>query len=90
MFQIDEREELESLCVSLEYDVKVQSNDSNYQTQTSLHTVMGPPSGIPEVLGMRGKGGQQQGREVQCWSVEIDLAEVAAYPTIEQGTTVAI
>ena len=57
----DENEQVECRRVSLEYDVKVHARDHNSQTSENK-TVMEPPSGIPEVLGKRGKGGQQQGR----------------------------
>ena len=83
----DEHEQVECRKVSLEYDVKVHTRDHNCPPSKNK-TVMGPPSGIPEVLGKRGQGGQQQGRGDRCLSAETGLTAVADNPTFEQGTTI--
>ena len=52
----DEHEQVDCHRISLEYDVKVHARDHN-SPPFENNTVMGPPLGIPEVLGKRGQGG---------------------------------
>ena len=61
----DENEQVECHRVSLEYDVKVHARDHDSQTSENK-TVMGPPLGIPEVLGKRGTTTRQGRSMPEC------------------------